>query len=101
MVVNWSGNLPNRPGRWLMLRLGIDKGKGIYGACIPTPTLIDVYNHRFYNCLYANSDINTDSDTPIEQMYEWEFKMGYVKFSTTPIQFNNIDWEYKFTKSMD
>ena len=96
MVVNWTGGLPDRPGFWLMLRVGREEGglTSEFKPCEPTPVLIDVCLRG--DTLYTEYDEFDDFFDTVEELFKWEYDHGHVKFATQPIQFENVDWDYKY-----
>jgi hypothetical protein len=95
MVVNWTGKGPDRPGYWLMAyKITHEDWQG-----------------REWNVslVYVNSEMNyfchdvSDMYGPIDELINKKVLINHnepdnyiLKFSTTPVQIDNVNFEYKY-----
>lgn len=96
MVVNWTGGYPERDGYWMALIMGqIIKGD-IYD-CEPTPIIIRVFKQSdgTLGSIPVGSAICLPAPS-VQERYSDLYENGLIRFSTTPLQIHNIDWDYKY-----
>jgi hypothetical protein len=98
MVVKWTDQLPTREGFWILAIKFSDMSEY-------RPYLAEVTFDNFMNELYIKCEVfKHNIEEPLcdvnklPMKYSGEYK---IKFSSTPIQIKNIDWDYKYEVNDD
>ncbi len=105
MVVDWTGSKPDREGYWLVLFHFNESNTD-------TPMLLDVYPNEdnpdeliayvvHERCAYMVDDLFSDRVVPTDTLgckpFIFDTQDYSIRCATAPIQYNNIDWDYKLT----
>lgn len=96
MVVHWTDIPPDRPGHWIFA-VKFEDSEHYY------PNLVEVYDDKFTGLVFHCELFAQMKSFLVEDVADKKIRMKYdgayeIKWSKTPLQIKNIDWDYKLTK---
>lgn len=97
MLVHWTDSPPDRVGYW-MIAIKLEDFKQLL------PFLVDVFNdvdgNLCFRCeFFYDSNFPFLLDDIVKNIVKTKFGIvEKIKFSISPLQIKNINWDYKYVK---